>query len=348
MIAQRQMRFFVSVVEHQSFAAAARRLGANTRTVRLDIGRLEKAMGITLIERHARGTFPTHEGRALYERLQIPAGLSKRLASETAGAAREAITVGVVDSVLALNADDKARKPARRLPGTRIKYVEYRNAGLLGAVARGEIDSALMYDPEWRPGLSMVPLFEEQMVFVSAARPAVSNIIECSDAIVAALALPGRDDPARIKLQAAAHYLGFAPNVVFELSSHAEIRKLVKRSFAESVMPLGCALREIRANRLSARMIVNPSVTCTLYLVRRNDRPWSVRHEAMLDVVGTATSRLAATMGGLAHPLLEDNVPLARALRIGEEVVAHRPALRFIADSGLGNEASPSEAAGLS
>ncbi|MFC0601780.1 LysR family transcriptional regulator [Streptomyces palmae] len=60
------LRAFVSVCESGSLSAVARELGCTQSAVSQRIKRLERELGITLLERQPRGVAPTHAGRILH------------------------------------------------------------------------------------------------------------------------------------------------------------------------------------------------------------------------------------------------------------------------------------------
>src|SRR5690606_4390746 len=59
---------FVKVVQAGSFSQAARLLGVPNTTVSAKVARLEKRLGVTLIQRTTRKLHVTPAGRAYYER----------------------------------------------------------------------------------------------------------------------------------------------------------------------------------------------------------------------------------------------------------------------------------------
>ena len=61
---------FVAVVEHGSFAAAARRLGITSSVLSRRVSRLERTLSVRLLERNTRSLRPTDEGAAVLERLK--------------------------------------------------------------------------------------------------------------------------------------------------------------------------------------------------------------------------------------------------------------------------------------
>jgi DNA-binding transcriptional LysR family regulator len=61
------LRIFVSACEAGSLTALARQLGRTQSSVSQHVARLEQELGVTLLERRARGVEPTEPGRLLWE-----------------------------------------------------------------------------------------------------------------------------------------------------------------------------------------------------------------------------------------------------------------------------------------
>jgi len=67
-ISLEDLRIFVAVARHLSFAEAARRTGVPTSTVSRRLAKLEEALGARLLQRTSRRVGLTHEGARLLER----------------------------------------------------------------------------------------------------------------------------------------------------------------------------------------------------------------------------------------------------------------------------------------
>ena len=71
---------FLSVVEHGSFASAGRRLGVSPSVLSRQVSRLERTLGLRLLERNTRGLRVTDDGSSVRRRLQEVFALTEELA----------------------------------------------------------------------------------------------------------------------------------------------------------------------------------------------------------------------------------------------------------------------------
>jgi DNA-binding transcriptional LysR family regulator len=74
----------VAVVEKRSFSQAAERLGVTQPAVSLQIGALEKRLGVQLLDRSGRRVEPTEAGRQLYRNAQRVLAAEEQLLDELA------------------------------------------------------------------------------------------------------------------------------------------------------------------------------------------------------------------------------------------------------------------------
>jgi DNA-binding transcriptional LysR family regulator len=65
---------FVKVVQSGSFSAAARQLGLPTSTISTRVARLEKRLGVTLLQRTTRRLHLTESGSLYYEQAALGLG----------------------------------------------------------------------------------------------------------------------------------------------------------------------------------------------------------------------------------------------------------------------------------
>src|SRR5262245_27529697 len=150
----RQLAAIAAIADHGSFSAAAKALFTVQSNVSAHVARLERELGVTLVDR-ARGTL-TEEGEVVVARARaiqheldaIYADLASR-GKEVAGDAR----LGVIGTTarwlvpLVLNALGAAH------PRVRVIVVESPTTALLPQLATGQVDAAVVNLPVEDPDL---------------------------------------------------------------------------------------------------------------------------------------------------------------------------------------------------
>ena len=66
----KELQYFMKVCEEQSINKAAGKLFITQQGLSRVIANLEKNLNVKLLERNARGVFPTEEGQYLYEKCE--------------------------------------------------------------------------------------------------------------------------------------------------------------------------------------------------------------------------------------------------------------------------------------
>jgi LysR family transcriptional regulator, nitrogen assimilation regulatory protein len=118
----RQIQYFVCRYEEGSVTRAARRLNVVQPALSMQIGRLEKRLGVDLFERTARGMVPTSAGEAMY-RLYLPVLLDLKHANqmmmELSGKVLGKIAVGIIPSITNSVLADVLRRSAKNFRTSR-------------------------------------------------------------------------------------------------------------------------------------------------------------------------------------------------------------------------------------
>jgi DNA-binding transcriptional LysR family regulator len=204
----REFRYFIAVAEELNFTRAAARLGLAQPPLSAAIGKLERKLGVRLLERTSRRVALTPAGAVLLEQ--------GRIAVEAAGAAIERTRrAGIQPGRLTVavkpgTGTDLVRKIMRHCAGDarmpRLHIMFGHPGGPAAAVRCGAADVAILRAPFDRSGLDAELLLTEPRLAVLPAGHRLAGRAELRRADLAGELMPrwaGTPDPA-----AAAHWTG--------------------------------------------------------------------------------------------------------------------------------------------
>ena len=167
----RELRYFIAVAEELNFTRAAERLGMAQPPLSVAIGKLERKLGVRLLERTSRQVALTEAGQTLLEQGRIAVeGLAAAVErARRRGAEPDRLTVAVKagggTALLRKITRLCARDP--RLPEVRLQFGH--PGGPAGAVRSGAADVAILRMPFDRRGLDAEVLLAEPRVAVLPA-----------------------------------------------------------------------------------------------------------------------------------------------------------------------------------
>ncbi|MCL2455166.1 MAG: LysR substrate-binding domain-containing protein [Micrococcales bacterium] len=182
------LRAFVAVAEHRHFRAAAESLGISQPSLSQALASLEAAVGLRLVERATRRVMLTSDGRQLLA--PAVAALDAYDAFCAAAAGRgdpltDHLTVGIIPTVAPYVLPVLLPGLAERYPRLEITLVEDQTARLLTALSEGRLDLAVLALPADAPGLTQVPMYDEDFVL---ALPPGHRLAETTGVEMTALA----------------------------------------------------------------------------------------------------------------------------------------------------------------
>ncbi|MCK9894459.1 LysR substrate-binding domain-containing protein [Frankia sp. AgB32] len=186
-----QLRALVAVADHRHFGRAAAGLHVSQPTLSSAVAALERTLGVQLVERTTRSVLLTGVGEEVVRRARGVLGAVDDLA-EVAVRAREPlvgdIRLGVIPTVAPYLLPRLLPALRDRWPQARLRLREAQTATLLAELRGGALDLALLALPNDEPGITEIPLYDEDFVLVTPAGHPLAG-----GAAVPTAALAGQD-----------------------------------------------------------------------------------------------------------------------------------------------------------
>jgi DNA-binding transcriptional LysR family regulator len=163
----RQLAALVAVADQGSFSAAADTLHTVQSNISNHVARLEKELGVQLIDR--QGCLLTEAGAAVVERARRIAGELDALVAEVASLRQEVVgnvRLGMIGTTARWLVPRLLERLAERHPKVRLVVVDSGSATLEPQLASGRLDLVVVMLPVPDADLTARPLFDEDLVLV--------------------------------------------------------------------------------------------------------------------------------------------------------------------------------------
>ena len=241
---RKQLRTLLAVAEHHSFSGAARALNTVQSNVSAHVARLEKELGVTLIDRATND--PTAEGRAVLERARRIEAEFEALDSDVASL-RDTVSgtvhLGSIGTTARWLAPLLLDRLAEEYPDVSVVMLDAPTSSLVPNLLDGRIDIALLNLPVDDPELGVTPLFDEERVLVVPAGHALSGRDSVTLAEIAQhdLLLEARGTSFRDVLDAAAAAQGIRLRAKSEFDGMRLLASLAFAGYGAAIVPASAA-----------------------------------------------------------------------------------------------------------
>lgn len=275
-----QLRTLKHVAELGSLSRAADRLRIAQPALSRQIRLLEAELGTALFERHGRGMVITETGReVLKHALRIMAEVEelRATAEEATGPLTGRVALGMPPTISEIITVPLVRAFEARHPGVELSFVSAFSGYLLDWQQRGELDLAVLYDPQTTHSLRTRPLLLESFYLIGLPRVGVQHHRPLRFAELAdrPLVLPGPRHAMRSIFQRCAAEAGIQLKVRIEADSLSAMKALVRNGYGETLLPLASMHEDIVAGQFTAVPLIDPIPTRRMALSFPADRPTS-------------------------------------------------------------------------
>lgn len=298
-----QIRYFLSIAEHNSFTAAAEACNVSQPSLSAQLAKLEAELGGPLFERGRHGARLTQGGEVFRPRAaealrQLEAG--RREIAELAGLTRGSVGLGCLPTTGAYLLPGLFRSFRESYPGVQVRLWEDSSPQLAKALHDYEIELAIMDEAGGDDGLEQEVLFREPLVL---ALPNGHALARSGAVTLAALngepfILMKRGHGYRQIVEQALARAGVTPKVVYESDEIGTVQRLVAAGLGVSIVP---AMVQSKDGPVYLP-IRDPTPVRTLLLAHRESETLSAAATAMrrvaLRVLQERSGRGAPEKGG--------------------------------------------------
>lgn len=299
-----QLRSFEAIARVGHFTRAAEQLFLAQPSLSRQIAALEADLGMALFHRGPSGATLTNAGELLLpiaRRMLGDAQTAREQMNELAGLRRGRIRLGAPPTLCVSLVADVLASFRSAHPGVELHITEGGSRFLVDALNESALDLALVVTRGTDPavqGTELIPLLTEELVVVAAAGSASPEELTLEELSRIPQVAFNRSYDLRMATEAAFSASGLEPVIAVEGAEMDAVLRFVERGLGVAVVP---AMVVIGRPGLRSARLVNPSLTRTVNLARRNDIGPSAAAAAMQEFIFSTVDRLAAPGTDLAR-----------------------------------------------
>lgn len=278
-----EIRYFLTACDTLNFTRAAEVCGVTTPTLTRAIKKLEEELGGDLFRRERKLTHLTDLGRLMQRHLSEAQAATDaaQAAAERYNTAETRLKMGVISTISGIHLAGYLKLLRQQAPELDIDIWESHCADVALALERGELDIAIMTQPEYPDSLRPTPLYKEPylVAFAPGHRYGRMNAVPLKE-------LEGEDYVKRIHCEFPSNFakLGVARpyqavKVRYATEREDWVQTIVAAGLGMTLMPKYLPLME----GIETRPIIEPEVSRTVSVVTRAGRKHSAPVQKALE-----------------------------------------------------------------
>ncbi|RDK05990.1 LysR family transcriptional regulator [Cupriavidus lacunae] len=254
---------FVSVARTRSFSAAAIRLRVAQSSLSKRVSRLEQHFGTALFLRHGRGVSLTAAGTVLLANAEGLLREVERIEADVRGINAEPeglVRIAMPPATGPVLAPMVLERCVVEYPKIVPQIREGTSDAIHQWLSSGEVDVAMMYNPELGPAMEVQPLVTEPLFLIMPGTPRARALTRAEfpeacaveDLARLPLILPRSPHSIRVLVDRLCAGHNVHPNVVFESDSIRSTKGIVERGLGCTIFSRSFLVQELSTGRLAA------------------------------------------------------------------------------------------------
>jgi LysR family nitrogen assimilation transcriptional regulator len=319
-IALRQIRAIIAVCEEGSFTAAAARENATQSGISQHVATVERALGVKLFERSARGVKPTPAGQRYYKHcIEAVGQIAKANAEMRAFASRVSgdLRIGLIPTLTRAALAPTLEKFVQQYPDVRLHIVEGYSGTLTDMVQHGDLDFAAVPTTEGRVGLKTRLIARDREMLVSNVTRGLKPFapVRLKDCRPLKIILPGRANVRRRNIEIYFETHGIEVESVIEMDAMIGTLQFVLRSDWVAILSgLICVADIERPIGRVISPIDDPPLIAEFVVISPARRTLSTQAQLFLEAFEAEIARIQNVWAQTIPPVVYPS-PLRRAAR---------------------------------
>jgi LysR family nitrogen assimilation transcriptional regulator len=280
----RQLRYFVKIVEAGSFSKAASVVHVAQPALSQQIAELEQRLGVSLLQRSARGVRPTAAGTALYREAtgllhqldQLPR-IIRAPDDETEGLVNLGIAISLAPKIIG----GLLEECRATLPKVTIRLSDGDSFSLAGKITSTALDLAILYEDGLTAQVSRTPLFRQKM-FVISKTPVLEGkeVITLRELAQLPLVLPAPGNGRRDLIDRTFADAKLVHRIVLETDSLGSEMWAVRNDVGCTILPVG-DMSHFGPQAFAKPVLIEPPVHLTCSIIHSGNLPLTGAAEAL-------------------------------------------------------------------
>ncbi|MDR1491338.1 MAG: LysR family transcriptional regulator [Planctomycetaceae bacterium] len=285
------IRIFCDVVLHQSFSRGASVNDVSQSAATQSIHRLERNLGVQLVDRSRRPFILTPEGqicydgfRTLLESYDTVVSLVQTLNNKECGI----IKLGSVYSVGPYDLNNAIRQFLKVFPKTKIQFSQFHTEEIYQEILTSAIDFGVVAYPMATTEITTVPLPPSKMVVVcSPGNPLTQQkYVQLEQLHGIDFIAYERDMVVRKEIDRQLRQLLVSVNVVAEYENIEMLKQAVEIGLGVSILPENAVKDEINLQRLYALPISTPKIEVPVGIIYKQGKVFSQSMTRFISIAG--------------------------------------------------------------
>lgn len=295
----RQIRYFVAVAETKSLRNATEKLNIAQPALSHSIKLLEEELGTELFKRSRKGMLLTETGSKFLDSAKLillEVSRAKERVTEEEENPTGTVNIGMPSSVVKILSVPLFMEVWKRYPNIRLNIEERASLNVRECFDKGEMDLLVYFHVDGVDSIDIEPLIKEELYFIRQANANETLAAEMDFASLADYTLMFPQVAASVNktLQGLPQREGVQINIMPNKVPIAAVLKLVQEGIACSLAPWVMIDELVTAGKLQAAMVVNPTVTRTINLIRPTNRYCSNATLEVIKVIRQTVKHLQA------------------------------------------------------